>query len=869
MIQKSKIIEGVYYIQIPEVNLYIQCGSPAESVKHLIKQGFITKTSKDGIEFETGPNAILLSDIMIQNGEFSNISEFSVLQMLYRQGLILPNHPNNTGLKPLLIGHENQVNSQMQYIYRGNYGLVSQEEIESCGIDTSTAKELYNMKLRFAFGKLHAPSSLLDSCFVDTVKTEIRDGVFIKRISINIFEISYKKECVTVDLNLTSKQNYISPYTLPQYRIRKEYFSIIQSGQGDGWDTIRPSMNSIICFQGKYYLIDVVPNINYILESLSISINEIEGVFLTHCHDDHIAGITTLIRSDQKIKIFGAKIVTTSLIKKLSALLILDESEFQNLLDIRDLEIGEWNKIIDLEVKPIISPHSVETTVYVFRTFFQNKYYSYGHFADIVSLDTLNGMIINQDNPFGVTQEFYNKTVQAYTQTLDIKKIDIGGGMIHGNYKDFTNDKSKKIILGHNDQELTKDQLRVGTSSLFGLQDTLIPSMRNYDYKTLSKYLQSNFPSLTRENLEPFLNFEIIHFNPKELIYKTNEKIDNLYLILDGIVEKNSHRYDDSIYLEPGAIVGEKPVLNGLHIDATFMSRNYVKALQIPATYFTYFVDKYDLYEDFHDKFELGKNFLSNNLFSENISYPTINKLIENMKIEVFDASNYNFDDAKIYIIIEGAVNILVNDNVLDTVNVHDYFGGLQTILNVPSVFKYIPVDECTLYSMPASLIRDIPVAFWKMLEDYGILQKKLINFSVYDDDQSTFVWNNSYRININEMDKQHKQQLEYLNKINTSMINNASDEEIFELLSDLYYYSQKHFSEEEELMKRYNFDDFQDHKNTHDELLQKILLFKEELQKGVLDKSFVAVILKEWLLQHILEEDIKYSRFLNAKGIF
>jgi len=869
MIQKTKVIEGVYYIEIPEVNLYIQCGSPAESVKHFINKGFISKTFKDNVEFETGPNAILLSDIMIQNGEFSNISEFSVLQMLYKQGLILPNHPNNTGLKPMLIGHDNQVNSQMQYIYRGNYGLVSQEEIESCGIDPKLAKELYNMKLKFAFGKLHAASNLLDSCLVDSTKVEIRDGVFIKRVAINVFEISYKNDYVTVDLNLAPKQNYISPYTLPQYRAKKEYFSVIQSGQGDGWDTSRPSLNSIISFQGKYYLVDVVPNINYILDSLSISINEIEGVFLTHCHDDHIAGITTLIRSDKKIKIFGAKIVTTSLIKKLSALLILDESEFRNLLDIRDLDIQTWNNIDDLEVKPIISPHSVETTIYIFRTYFENKYYSYGHFADIVDSKVLKGMIVENKDTYGVTQEFYDKTILEYTQTVDIKKIDIGGGMIHGNYQDFFEDKSSKIILGHNDQELSKDQLRVGTSSLFGIQDILIPSKRNYDYKTISKYLQSNFPSLSRKNFEAFLNFEIIHFNPKELLYKANQDIEDLYLILNGLVEKSSQRYDEAVLLEPGAIIGEKPALNRQRIDATFMTKNYVKALKIPVKYFNYFVDKFDLYKDFNDKFELGKNFLNNTLFSENISYPTINKLIENMAIENFDQIDYKFDEELVYIVIKGSINIQVNDNILDTVTVGGYFGGLQPILNVPSVFKYIPEEECTLYSIPASLIRDIPVAFWKVLEDYGVLQKRLINFSVYDDDRSTFLWNNSYRININEMDKHHKKQLEYLDEIHICTMNNINDEEIYEILDELYIFSKKHFEDEEALMHRYNFDDFENHRNTHKELLQKILVFKEELHKGALDKSFIAVILKEWLLKHILEEDIKYSRFLNEKGIY
>ena len=61
--------------------------------------------------------------------------------MFYRQGMILPNHPGNTGRKPILIGNREQLEAQLNYIYRGNYGLISQAEIEATGIDTVTAAE--------------------------------------------------------------------------------------------------------------------------------------------------------------------------------------------------------------------------------------------------------------------------------------------------------------------------------------------------------------------------------------------------------------------------------------------------------------------------------------------------------------------------------------------------------------------------------------------------------------------------------------------------------------------------------------------------------------------------------------------------------
>ncbi len=83
---------------------------------------------------------------MLQGGGFSNLAEFPIFQMFYRQGLLLPNHPNNTGAKPLLVGSRQQVEAQIRYIYRGNYGLVSEREIIEAGVSPRWAKDLMRMK---------------------------------------------------------------------------------------------------------------------------------------------------------------------------------------------------------------------------------------------------------------------------------------------------------------------------------------------------------------------------------------------------------------------------------------------------------------------------------------------------------------------------------------------------------------------------------------------------------------------------------------------------------------------------------------------------------------------------------------------------
>jgi hemerythrin len=373
--EKIKVTNGVYWIDIPEENFYILCGTPADVVKHLMRRGLITSKKKRGVTYETGPNAILLCDVALQNGVFCNLAEFPILQMLYRQGLIVPNHPNNKGVKPLLIGVENQIKAQLEYIYRGNYGLISHEEIIASGSTESEARDIMRLKLKFAFGKFSTPDELLETKVINSGSVvKLRGKITILRKRLNVYEFNNGKTSMTVDLNLAAQQTYDPPYKLGFHKLNREYFSIIHSGEGNGWDIYRPCMASIVIFQGKIYLVDVGPTIVSSLLALGINVNEIEGVFHTHSHDDHFAGLTALVRSDHRIKYFATSLVRHSVAKKFSALMSIDEDQFSRYFQVCDIEFDHWNNINGMEVKPIFSPHPVETSILIFRARWENQY---------------------------------------------------------------------------------------------------------------------------------------------------------------------------------------------------------------------------------------------------------------------------------------------------------------------------------------------------------------------------------------------------------------------------------------------------------------------------------------------------------------
>ncbi len=693
-IQKIQVTKGVYFLTFADNDLRILCGCPADCVKHLMKRGLIVPVERDGVTFETGPNAILLSDIMLQNGVMSNLAEFPVLQMLYRQGMMLPDHPNNTGTKPLIIGAADQVSAQMEYIYRGNYGLVSEQEIMAAGVEREQARMLMRMKLKFAFGRIQDSGEMLDSLVIGPDAVEIRGGVSVHRLERNLFEFSYDGETVTVDLNLSSSENYEVPFPLGMRNIPREYFAVIHSGEGDGWDENRPCMSSILMYQGRIYLIDAGPNILYNLRALGIGINEIEGIFHTHAHDDHFAGLTDIIRSDHKIKYFATPLVRASVTKKLTALLSTDENFFQHYFEVHDLEYDQWNDVAGMDVRPIMSPHPVETSIFVFRALWEEGYRTYAHLADIASFNVLGGMVTRDPTAIGISPTLFGQVKQAYMEPADLKKIDIGGGLIHGAAIDFKGDQSTKIILAHKATELTDTEKEIGSGAPYGTVDVLIPNYQNYDRRNAFHYLSSYFPGVSHHRLTILLNNPVEAINPETILIREDQAATCVYLVLTGDVEMIQSEANIRTVLAPGAMIGEQMALYGLASRETYRARNFVQALKIPCTLFKEFIDRNELL-DAIGTLEEKRNFLRRSwLFGESLSHWTQNTICQAMR-DVTYADGEGFartdsDPLELGIVRTGCLERVNGSRADDDfLTASEFFGETSALFHVPDTVPY------------------------------------------------------------------------------------------------------------------------------------------------------------------------------------
>lgn len=137
-----------------------------------------------------------------------------------------------------------------------------------------------------------------------------------------------------------------------------------------------------------------------------------------------------------------------------------------------------------------------------------------------------------------------------------------------------------------------------------------------------------------------------------------------------------------------------------------------------------------------------------------------------------------------------------------------------------------------------------------------------VLNTSTYDAD--FICWNPSFNTGIVMIDEQHKKLVELCNNFYKAIIQNQKNENWHELLKstlkECVDYVNKHFKDEEKLMRSASFSGFAKHKNQHD-------VFTEKVRETVISFNEITVaeaigftkFLYDWILSHIANEDKLY----------
>ncbi|MBB6479578.1 bacteriohemerythrin [Spirochaeta isovalerica] len=147
-------------------------------------------------------------------------------------------------------------------------------------------------------------------------------------------------------------------------------------------------------------------------------------------------------------------------------------------------------------------------------------------------------------------------------------------------------------------------------------------------------------------------------------------------------------------------------------------------------------------------------------------------------------------------------------------------------------------------------------------------------NFSISAEKRSNVLdqWENQQlELEIKGIDDQHKELIYILQQTNDLQHTSSSRKTLYipVIIKKLFYYSQFHFSYEEEHMAKNGYPELKAHMTLHKGFIDKIRHFASEYGQGFSELTDeIILFLKDWTIGHILQEDRKYKDFLIDKSV-
>lgn len=124
---------------------------------------------------------------------------------------------------------------------------------------------------------------------------------------------------------------------------------------------------------------------------------------------------------------------------------------------------------------------------------------------------------------------------------------------------------------------------------------------------------------------------------------------------------------------------------------------------------------------------------------------------------------------------------------------------------------------------------------------------------------------NESIKTGIPELDKQHEELLEILNKLNSKQKNQA---DLWGIFISIENYIRHHFSEEEKFMQSLKYSGYDNHKSLHKKFIDEYKEISEEMTSyesvDTILPSLKAFI-ENWVQNHYNEADKQFASFLKG----
>lgn len=131
------------------------------------------------------------------------------------------------------------------------------------------------------------------------------------------------------------------------------------------------------------------------------------------------------------------------------------------------------------------------------------------------------------------------------------------------------------------------------------------------------------------------------------------------------------------------------------------------------------------------------------------------------------------------------------------------------------------------------------------------------------------FPWKSEFSVGLKTIDQQHRVLVDLIDLLMAEQERERSGSDELEAVSTaLLNYCRAHFAFEESVMTRIGYGDLREHRKIHEGFLDLADSKVQQLHAGQTNLQEIIDLLKSWLIDHILKEDVKYVSAFREGGV-
>lgn len=215
-------------------------------------------------------------------------------------------------------------------------------------------------------------------------------------------------------------------------------FNIRCLGASEGFDPIQPSNGFLMRMNGKWILWDCPAFLTLHLKAIGISFNDIEAVFISHIHEDHL-DIMQSVRRNKKTELFTTPEIFHCMVLKLMTVINCTYEKAASYYHYNPIYANRPFDLFNATFEVFYSVHSVPALG--LRLLVPQK----DRVSKIfISGDNLSKRVIQklvEDKVFNEKRIKEIKNFLPNDAEFEAAFVDAGSGMIHGDPQDYFNNK--------------------------------------------------------------------------------------------------------------------------------------------------------------------------------------------------------------------------------------------------------------------------------------------------------------------------------------------------------------------------------------------------------------------------------------------